>query len=272
MNALHTDKQAAIVRALVDGCSIRATVRMTGVGKNTIARLLPKLGSACLKLHDERVRNLDCQRIQCDEIWCFCYAKEKNATPEIKAAGGGDIWTWVALDPDTKLIVAWHVGARNSDDAFTFMDDLAGRVKSIADLTSDGFAAYPPAVQECFGSFVNYAQVIKHYGRDTAEPETRYSPAKCTGVTVNCINGSPENASTSHVERQNLTMRMSMRRFTRLTNAFSKKAQNHMFAVALHAAYYNFCRVHQSIRMTPAMKAGVTDHIWEVEELLALLD
>lgn len=245
---------------------------MTGASKNTIARLLRSLGAACVRLHDSRVRGLDCKRIQCDEIWCFCHSKEQNATPEIKAAGGGDIWTWVALDPDTKMIVAWHVGTRTGDDAFTFMDELAGRVTSISDLTTDGFGAYPPAVQEAFGSFVSCAQVIKHYGRDTAEPEARYSPAKCTGVTVNCINGSPENASTSHVERQNPTMRMSVRRFMRLTNAFSKKAENHIFAVALHAAYYNFCRVHQTTRVTPAMAAGIADHIWEVEELLALLD
>lgn len=273
MNILSTEKRIAIVKALVDGCSIRATVRMTGAGKNTIARLLASLGEACAGLHDSNVRGLACKRVQCDEIWCFCYAKEKNVPAEFRGQPGyGDIWTWVALDSDTKLIVSWHVGQRTLEDARAFMDDLAGRVTSIADLTTDGFSAYPPAVQEAFGAFVSYAQVIKHYGHDASEPESRYSPAKCTGVTVNCINGNPDKPSTSHVERQNLTMRMSMRRFTRLTNAHSKKAENHVHAVALHAAYYNFCRIHATLRVTPAMAAGLTDHLWSVEELIGLID
>lgn len=276
MNTLSTDKRIAVVRALVEGCSIRATCRMTGVAKNTVAKLLVDLGRACAEFQDRTLRGLKPAKIQCDEIWSFCYAKQKNVPEPMKGTYGyGDVWTWVALDSDAKLVMTWHVGLRLPADAHAFMDDLAGRVVNVAQLTTDGFAAYPAAVREAFGDEVHYAKLIKLYGgaENVAGP-ARYSPAACIGSRKEYVIGGadPEHISTSHVERQNLTMRMSMRRFTRLTNAFSKKVENLKHAVALHFMHYNFCRVHQSLRVTPAMAAGVADHVWSMEELVGLIE
>jgi IS1 family transposase len=275
MNRLDRKSQAKVIRCLVEGCSIRATVRMTGVAKNTIVKLLLEIGPACERYQDTAFRNLTCKRIQCDEIWSFCYAKSKNVTPEIakKIAGAGDAWTWVALDPDTKLIPSWLVGGRDAETARHFMDDLAGRLANRVQLTTDGHRAYLTAVEAAFGSEVDYAMLIKIYGADTAS-DTRYSPAECVGCEQQGISGRPDpsHISTSHVERQNLSMRMHMRRFTRLTNAFSKKLENHAAMLATYFFYYNFCRVHTTLRVTPCMEAGVTDRVWSVDEMVGLLN
>lgn len=274
MNALTIEKRVQVIAALVEGNSIRATVRMTGVAKNTIVKLLLDVGTACLEYQDKRLRNLKCKRIQCDEIWSFCYAKEKNVPTSKKGQFGyGDVWTWVAIDPETKLVPSFMVGNRTALAAREFMDDLASRLASRVQLTTDGHRAYLEAVEEAFGSEVDYAMLVKLYGTDS-EPDTRYSPAECIGCREIAVAGRPDpkHISTSHVERQNLTMRMKMRRFTRLTNAFSKKIENHVHAIALHYMHYNFCRIHQTLRITPAMEAGVSDHIWSVEEIVALLD
>jgi IS1 family transposase len=274
MNKLTVDKRSQVVSALVEGNSIRATVRMTGAAKNTIVKLLIELGEACLKYQDKTLRNLTCKRIQCDEIWSFCYAKDKNV-PEDKRStfGYGDVWTWVAIDADTKLVASFMVGSRSSQTAKTFIDDLAGRLANRVQLTTDGHRAYLQAVEDAFGANIDYAMLIKLYGGDS-EQEKRYSLAECIGTREVGVTGRPDpkRISNSHVERQNLTMRMSMRRFTRLTNAFSKKVDNHFWAIALHYMHYNFRRVHQTLRVTPAMEAGVADHVWTVEELVRLLD
>lgn len=273
MNRLSREDRVRIVQGLVEGCSLRSVSRIADVSINTVTKLLVDLGCVCAEYQDRTLRRLSPKRIQCDEIWAFCYSKQKNVPAEKHGQFGyGDVWTWVALDPDSKLVLTWRVGLRAHEDAHAFMDDLASRVTSLADLTTDGFTAYPAAVQEAFGGFVSYAQVIKHYGRDTEEPETRYTPPKCTGVTINPVNGNPENPSTSHVERQNLTMRMGMRRFTRLTNAFSKKVENLAHAVALHYMHYNFSRIHKTLGVTPAMAAGVADRLWELADVIALLE
>lgn len=274
MNKLSNEKRAQIVAALVEGCSIRATVRMTGASKNTIAKLLVELGAACSDYLDRHLVNLPCKRIQVDEIWSFCYAKAKNVTPEIAAKNpfAGDVWTWVAIDADTKLIPSWIVGPRDGVTARIFVNDLAGRLANRIQLTSDGLSVYLAAVERAFRGHVDYAQLVKIYG-ETSESQKRYSPAECIGCERKAIAGypDPEHVSTSFVERQNLTMRMSMRRFTRLTNAFSKKIEHHVATVALHCMYYNFCRIHQTLRVTPAMEAGISDHAWEIGELVALL-
>jgi IS1 family transposase len=274
MNKLSTEKRAQIVAALVEGCSIRATVRMTGASKNTIAKLLVELGAACSDYLDRHLVNLPCKRVQVDEIWSFCYAKAKNVTPEIAAKNpfAGDVWTWVAIDADTKLIPSWIVGPRDGVTARIFVNDLAGRLANRIQLTSDGLSVYLAAVERAFRGHVDYAQLVKIYG-ETSESQKRYSPAECVGCERKAVTGypDPEHVSTSFVERQNLTMRMSMRRFTRLTNAFSKKIENHVATVALHCMFYNFCRVHQTLRVTPAMEAGLSNHIWELEELISLL-
>ena len=274
MNKLTIEKRAAVIRALVEGCSIRSTVRMSGVAKNTIVKLLADFGFACACYQVKMVRNLSPKRIQCDEIWAFVHTKEKNLRPEHRGTLGlGDIWTWVAIDPDSKLVVTYHVGQRSPDDARAFMLDLAGRITNIVQLTTDGFAAYPEAVRNAFGSNVDYAQLNKVYGQEPMT-EARYSPPKINGTRRKAIIGMPhpDHISTSIVERSNLTMRMTIRRFTRLTNAHSKKVENHVHSVALHGAYYNFCRIHESLRVTPAMAAGITKRAFEIEELLGLLD
>lgn len=273
MNKLSTAKRAAVVAALVEGNSIRATVRMTGVAKNTVVKLLVELGTACDAYQRQALVNLRCRRIQCDEIWSFVYAKGKNASPEMKMEGtAGDVWTWTAIDADTKLMISWLVGGRDGGYAFEFMQDVAGRLAHRVQLTTDGHKPYLEAVEGAFGCDVDYAQLVKIYGQ-APEGHRRYSPPVCTGMTRTVVSGAPAPAhvSTSYVERQNLTMRMSMRRFTRLTNGFSKKVENHAAAVALHFMYYNFARVHQTLRVTPAMEAGVADHAWMLAEIVGLL-
>lgn len=274
MNKLTQDKRAAVIRALVEGNSIRATVRMTGVAKNTVVKLLADLGTVCAVYQDKTLRNLTCKKIQCDEIWSFCYAKQKNV-PEDKAHlfGYGDVWTWTALDPDSKLIVSWLVGLRDAEWGTVFMKDVAKRLSNRVQLTTDGHNAYLVAVDEAFGSEVDYAMLVKLYGAEKGEAG-RYSPPTCIGCRRRGIIGKPDKKqiSTSMVERQNLTMRMGMRRFTRLTNGFSKKVENLEHAVALHFMHYNFCRVHQTLRVSPAMAAGVTDRLWDVEDIVELLE
>lgn len=245
---------------------------MTGVAKNTIVKLLADLGEACSEYQDKAFRNLKCRKIQCDEIWSFCHAKEKNVPKKKQGKFGyGDVWTWTAIDADTKLVPSWLVGRRNAKAAKVFMEDLASRLANRVQLTTDGHRAYLEAVENAFGSDIDYAMLIKIYGQEN-DGEKRYSPAQCVGTETIRINGKPEGVSTSFVERQNLTMRMSMRRFTRLTNAFSKKVENLAHAVSLHFMYYNFCRIHQSLRVTPAMEAGISNHVWSLEELVGLLD
>jgi IS1 family transposase len=273
MNCLDAKTRAQVIRCLVEGCSIRATVRMTGAAKNTVVKLLADMGEACARFHDQHVRNLKVRRLQCDEIWCFVGCKRKNATPEKKAEGWGDVWTWVGIDADTKLVVSYLVGGRDGGWAHDFMQDCASRIRGRVQLTTDGHKAYLDAVEDAFGIDVDFATLTKIYGAPTEEEQRRYSPAKCIGCDMKTVIGKPDPAhvSTSYVERQNLTMRMQMRRFTRLTNGFSKKAENHAHAVALHYMHYNFCRVHQTVRVTPAMEAGITDHVWSVDDLVALL-
>jgi IS1 family transposase len=273
MNKLNTADRVRVVSALVEGCSIRATVRMTGVAKNTIVKLLADLGEACAAYHDVHVRNLKTHKVQCDEIWSYVGCKQKNVPDNCKGVFGiGDVWTWVALDAESKLVVSYMVGLRDAGYATEFMNDVAGRLSNRVQLTTDGHLAYLTAVEDAFGGGVDYAQLIKIYGAERPG-EARYSPANIIGTEEKHVCGMADSRhiSTSHVERQNLTMRMQMRRFTRLTNAFSKKVENLIANVALHYMHYNFCRVHQTLRVTPAMQAGLTDHVWEIEELVALL-
>ena len=273
MNRLDKAKQIQVVNALVEGNSIRATVRMTGVSKNTIAKLLVELGAACSEYMNKTLVNLPSKRIQCDEIWSFVGAKQKNVTPKMAAKQVcGDVWTWVALDADTKLVCSWLVGRRDVGCATEFIQDLAGRLANRVQLTTDGHKPYLNAVADGFGEDIDYAMLVKIYGNDS-EGEKRYSPAVCTGCKQEPKIGEPDpkHISTSYVERQNLTMRMQMRRFTRLTNAFSKKIENHVASIALHYMHYNFVRIHQTVRVTPAMAAGLTDHLWSVADLVSLL-
>jgi IS1 family transposase len=273
MNKLNKAKQAQVVSSLVEGNSIRATVRMTGAAKNTVTKLLRDLGLACAEYQDKVFRNLTCKRIQCDEIWSFCYAKEKNVPADkLGRFGFGDVWTFTAICADTKLVPSWHIGRRDIEDAKIFMKDLAGRLKNRVQLTTDGHKMYLEAVEGAFGRDIDFSQLVKLYGQ-TSEGQKRYSPPQCTGTLKTKITGNPDarKVSTSYVERQNLTMRMNMRRFTRLTNAFSKKVENLFYALALHFMYYNFCRIHQTLRVTPAMEAKVTDHVWDIGELLNIV-
>lgn len=273
MNCLDEKTRARVISCLVECCSVRATVRMTGVSKPTILKLLADLGNACATYHDRHVRNLRVRRLQADEIWEFVGAKARNVTLAKKQEGWGDIWTWVGIDADTKLIVSYLVGGRDAGWANDFMQDCADRIVNRVQITTDGHRAYLDAVEDAFGSGVDYAQLQKIYGAPSDEETRRYSPAKCIGCDMKVVSGNPDpkHVSTSYVERQNLTMRMHMRRFARLTNAFSKKAENHVHSVALHYMFYNFCRIHQTLKVTPAMEAGLTDHVWNIEELVALL-
>ena len=269
MNRLNRTKQAQVIGALVEGNSIRATERMTGVAKHTILKLIKDVGNACADYQDRTLVNLKCKRIQCDEIWQFCYAKERNVPADKKGKFGyGDVWTWVAIDADTKLVPAFMTGNRDLRTARIFVDDLKSRLANRVQLTTDGLRVYLDAVEGTFGADVDYAQLVKLY--ESTQEETRYSPAECVSCEQKAIMGKPDpkHVSTSYVERQNLTMRMSMRRFTRLTNGFSKKVENHAYAVAIHYMHYNFCRVHATLRITPAMEAGIADHIWTIEEML----
>ena len=272
MNKLTREKQVQVIAALVEGNSVNSTVRMTGVHKTTILKMLAELGSRCADYQDRTMRNLKCKRIQCDEIWQFVYAKEKNVPEDKKGHFGfGDVWTWTAIDADTKLVPAFMVGNRDARSAIMFIDDLKSRLANRVQLTTDGLKCYLTAVENAFGADIDYAQLIKVYG--ATQEETRYSPAECIGCETKIIQGQPDKShiSTSYVERQNLTMRMRMRRFTRLTNGFSKKIENHAYALALFYMHYNFCRIHQTLRVTPAMEAGITDHVWSLEEIAALL-
>lgn len=275
MNRLTSEKRAQVVAALVEGNSIRATCRMTGVAKNTVTKLLTDLGIVCSTYQDRAMRDLTCERVQVDEVWSFCYAKTKNV-PEGKRGefGYGDVWTWVALDADTKLVPTYRVGSRDLADAYSFMTDLAGRLAHRVQLTSDGLHAYITAVKGAFDGEVDYAQIVKVYGTDGSRVSVRYSPGVCLGTVTTKICGDPDPAhiSTSYIERQNLTMRMSMRRFTRLTNGFSKKVENHAAAISLHFMHYNFCRIHKTLGTTPAVRSGVSDHVWHVDEIVALLE
>ncbi len=277
MNRLTPERRKQVIAALVEGNSIRATVRMTGVAKNTVAKLLVDLGTVSSIYQDRVMRDLSCERIQTDEIWAFVGAKQKNVKPEKRNEGWGDVWTWVAIDSDTKLVPSYRVGARDVAEAQAFMDDLAGRLRHRVQLTSDGHHAYLSAVEGAFEGDVDYAQLIKLYGSTDGGRKSgaaKYSPGVCIGSHADVVSGSPDPAhiSTSHVERANLTMRMSMRRFTRLTNAFSKKVENLAAAVSLHFAFYNFGRVHQTLGTTPAVAAGVADHVWTLDELIGLLE
>jgi len=272
MNRLSTAKQVQVVSALVEGVSINATCRMTGVAKHTVLNLLRDLGCAAAAFHDSKVRGVRVRRLQCDEIWAFVGAKQKNASPEKKAEGWGDAWTWTAIDADTKLCVTFLIGGRTTGWATDFMLDCRDRIIGHPQITTDAHKPYLKAVEEAFGGDADYAMLHKVYGASN-EPEHRYSPATCIGCDMKVVSGDPDPAhvSTSYVERQNLTMRMSMRRFTRLTNGFSKKLENHGHAVALYFMHYNFCRIHKTLRVTPAMEAGLADHVWTLEELISLL-
>ncbi len=280
MNRLSRERRSQVLRALVEGNSIRATCRITDTAKGTVLRLLEDAGAACLEYQDRVLRNLACKCLQCDEIWSFCYAKEKNVPEEHRGEFGyGDVWTWTAIDPDTKLIPSWFVGTRDAETANAFMLELTSRLTHRVQLTTDGHKPYLEAVEGAFGADIDYAMLIKLYGTDP-EGEKRYSPAKCIGAEIRYIMGKPDekHISTSHAERQNLTMRMQMRRFTQLTNAFSKKVQNLEHAESLHFMYYNFARMHQTLKAknlakpTPAMAAGVADHVWTIDEIVELVE
>lgn len=277
MNRLSSEKRAQVLGCLVEGMSIRATVRVTGAAKNTVTKLLVDVGEACSAYMNETLVDLPCERIEADEIWSFVYAKSKNVPAGMNEADAGDVWTWVALDADTKLVPSYYVGGRSALDGYRFMTDLAGRLRNRVQLTTDGHRAYMNAVEGAFGIDIDYAMLVKLYGAPP-EPERRYSPAECIGVTVRPLIGDPDPAliSTSYVERQNLTMRMGMRRFTRLTNALPKKVENHAAAIGLHFMHHNFARLHKTLSdpypRTPAMAAGVADHIWKLEEIAGLLN
>src|SRR6266700_8416712 len=272
MNQLTTEDRVRVVAALVEGNSIRSTSRMTGVARNTVTKLLVDLGQVCMKYHDAHVRDVRVRRLQCDEIWAYVGAKSKNVSAAKKEIGWGDVWTWVGIDADTKLVVSYLVGGRGADWAMDFMKDAANRIRGRVQITTDGHKSYLEAVEDAFGMDVDYAQLHKIYGA-SLENETRYSPAVCIGCDMKVVSGNPDpkHVSTSYVERQNLNMRMGMRRFTRLTNAFSKKIENHAYAVAVHFMYMNYVRIHQTLRVTPAMEAGLSDHAWDLSELVGLL-
>jgi IS1 family transposase len=274
MNKLDATTRAQVLTLLCEGMAIRAVTRVTGASKNTIAKLLADTGRACAEYQDKALRDLPCKRVQLDEIWSFIYAKNDNVrTAKAAPEGAGDVWTWTALCADTKLLINVLVGGRNTDYALHFVDDLRRRLAERVQITSDGHRPYLTAVNTVFGEDADYAMLHKIYGADP-QAERRYSPAKCLGAEKRRISGNPDpkHVSTSFVERQNLTMRMHMRRFTRLTNAFSKKLENHGYAVALHQMFYNFVRIHSTLKITPAMAAGVTDKLWEVSDIVAMVE
>jgi IS1 family transposase len=277
MNKLTTEKRKQVVSALVEGASINSVVRMTGVSKPTILKLLADLGTACAAYQDENIRNLKSKRVQMDEIWSFCFAKDKNLSKELRGKFGfGSVWTWTAIDADSKLMVSWLVGDRSADTATIFVKDLAARLANRIQLTSDGHKPYLIAVADAFGGVpVDYAMLVKIYNEPpTQGNEKRYSPAVCCGARKEEVRGNPDpkHISTSYAERMNLQIRMGMRRFTRLTNAHSKKIENHKYALALYFMFYNFARIHSTLRVTPAMEAGVANHVWSIEEIIGLLD
>jgi len=274
MNKLPREQRIQIISLLVEGMSLRAVTRITGVSINTVTKLLIDGGKACSEFQSLTFRNLTCRRIQVDEIWAFWYAKQRKVeTAKAAPEGAGDVWTWTAIDADTKLIPSWLVGDRSGETAKAFISDLAGRLISRVQLTSDGHKSYLQAVEQAFGGDIDYAMLVKHYG-EAPEPSGRYSPGVCTGIEKEAISGSPHLAhvSTSYSERSNLTMRMHMRRFTRLTNAFSKKVENHAYAVSLHFMAYNFVRIHGSPRCTPAMAAGVSKRLWGIGNIVTVIE
>lgn len=276
MNKLPDDKRAQILAVLCEGMGINAASRIAGVSNNTVLKLLADAGEACAKYQDEAMRDLSCKRVECDEIWSFVGMKQKNVPDELEGVFGfGDVYTWTAIDADTKLIPCWHVGTRDADSAYAFIHDLASRLANRVQLTTDGHKAYIDAVDDAFGVDIDFAQLIKMYGNlgQHKHDNHRYSPAEFTGSEKRRITGNPniKDVSTSYVERQNLTMRMHMRRFTRLTNGFSKKLENHMHAISLYFMFYNFCKIHKALRVTPAMEAGISEKIWELSDIVALI-
>jgi IS1 family transposase len=277
MNKLSINRQTQIIKVLCEGNSVRSTARITNTAINTVIKLLREVGAACLEYQNENLRNLPCQRIECDEIWSFCYAKAKNVPQDKQNKFGyGDVWTFVALDADTKLVLSWLVSLRELEYAYRFARDIKERLANRVQLTTDGHRMYYEAVKNTFGNDIDYAMLVKYYG-NVQDESGRYSPPKCVQTTTKLVNGSPDitKVSTSYIERQNLTMRMNMRRFTRLTNAFSKKIENLQYAVALHFMYYNFARPHKTLTSpypkTPAMAAKLADHIWTAEEIVKLV-
>jgi IS1 family transposase len=277
MNKLSLERKTQVIKVLCEGNSIRSTARITGTAINTVVKLLREVGAACLDYQDKTMHNLSCKKLQCDEIWSFVYAKDKNVPEEHNGEFGyGDVWTFTAIDADTKLVPAWFVGLRNADYAYAFANDLKGRLANRVQVTTDGHGMYLEAIEHAFGADVDYGMLVKLYGQ---EPEggKRYSPAKCISAQKHTVQGNPDpkTISTSYVERQNLTMRMNMRRFTRLTNAFSKKLENHEYALALYFMHYNFARSQKSLSnpypKSPAMAAGITNHIWAIEEIVKLV-
>jgi IS1 family transposase len=275
MNKLDIKTRAQIIALMVEGNSIRSITRITGCSKNTVAKLLVDCGRACIAFHNYHVTGIKATKIQCDEIWSFVYAKEKNVPEEMNNTGAGDCWTWTAIDSDSKMLVSWYVGDRDLNCAKDFMMDLASRLANRVQLTTDGYKPYLKAVEQAFNYDIDYALLIKHYEQPQGiENERKYSPVQFVSTTKTKVCGNPDArlVSTSHVERNNLTMRMSMRRFTRLTNGFSKKIENHVHAIAIHSVYYNFCRIHSSLRVTPAMEAGLTTDIMSLEDIVRLTD
>jgi IS1 family transposase len=272
MNRLTSSERAAVISCLIEGDSIRSTVRITGIAKKTVMRLVREVGTFCADYQNRVFQNLTCERIQVDECWSFCYCKQKTVTEDIAAKnpGTGDAWLWAAIDADTKLVPCWLIGKRDPASARDFIEDLAGRLANRIQLTSDGLKLYVKAVDKAFADDIDYAQLVKIYGLPE-EPEKRYSPAVCIGCESHAIIGNPDPAyiNTSYIERHNLSVRMTVRRFTRLTNAFSKKSENHAAAVALGYFAYNFIKVHRTLRTSPAMAAGITDRLWDVNDLVA---
>jgi len=276
MNKLTREKQIEVVRCLVEGNSIRSTSRITNVARNTVSKLILQLGEACENYHDEHVQNVTSKRVECDEIWSYVGKKDVNCTSEEKTMVGiGSVWTWTAIDADSKLCVSWLVGGRDGEYAYAFMKDVASRLANRVQLTTDAHNSYFTAVREAFHGEVDYAMLIKKYGKGKNQdgPDTRYSPGVCTGIEKKpkIGNPNPDYISTSYVERQNLNMRMNMRRFTRLTNAFSKSIEHHIASIAIYFMHYNFVRIHTTLRVTPAMEAGLTKHLWDIGDLVDLL-
>ena len=273
MNVLTTEKRVAVISALTEGCSVRSTVRLTGVAKDTVLKLIRMVGQACLEYQDSVLRDLPCQRIECDEIWCFCYAKDKNLPASMRGMPGvGSMWTWTAMCAESKLIVSWRLGAWDAANAHAFVSDLAERLANRVQLTTDANRLYINAVEDNLGGSVDYAQLVKKYGQ-TDEVERTYSPAKCLGTRKRQIDGMPDMdlVSTSYAERQNLNIRMKNRRFTRLTNAFSKKADNLAYSIAIDFMHHNFCRRHMTLKTTPARALGIEYRTWTVRDIVELL-
>jgi len=272
MNNLTHDQRCAVIRCLVEGCSIRSTVRITGVAKNTIQKLTRELGEACLEYQDKTLRLLKCKRLECDEVWNFCYAKDKNLPDAMRGQPGvGSIWTWTALCADSKLIVSWRIGNRDAANAWAFISDVSDRLLNRVQMTTDGNRLYLEPIENYMGGMVDYAQLIKRFGNE--EPDTKYSPGKCLGTEKRQIDGTPDERliSTSYAERQNLNIRMGNRRYTRLTNAFSKKAEMLAYSIAITFCYHNFVRVHQTLKTTPAVAAGIADRKWKIDDMVRLV-